>query len=313
MQLFTATSAFDWYIQQYENATVLPKAESTKFEEIAGPFFFDEINKASIFDQFNVKVAVVQVNNQAAQVADKTLLIGSDITIIYSSDKNNQITEFSSKLEQVFIKEKMDSLLDLLKQGEVFNTQSSISGISFPVKENGSSVLPTPMETEEDNNAKINKIITIVAIVLMVLLLIASLTLVWISTGKKSTGCCCCKKRNRDQANKNEIKPSLTIETANSGDDSPEGILGAKKTYSDEENRDGSMTPKRPMYQEDYECTTPMSINSEITDTTHYSDTSRAPLGIVSMNKLDNMLATVPGEFNRESSTNEILYQMNSP
>ena len=311
MQLYTATSGFDWYIQQNENATVLPKDESIKFEEIAGPFFFEEINNASIFDQFNVKVAVVQVNNQAVQLTDKKLLIGSDITIIYSSNKIDQINEFSSKLKQVFNKEKLGSLLDLLKDGNVFNSESSISGISFPVKENGSSVLPNPVETEEDKNAKINKIITIVAIVLMVLLLIASVTLVWISTQKKSTGCCCRRKRNRHD--KNEIKPSLTIETINSGDDSPKGILGAKKTYSDEENKDVSMTPKRPMYQEDYECTTPMSINSEITDTTHYSDTSRAPLGIVSMNKLDSMLANIPGEFKRQSPTNEILYQMNSP
>lgn len=312
-ELYTTSSGFRWTVKGSESFQSISASKIPKFESIVGSFILDIVTSSSKFDTHSVKATVAQVKKQNLSTEISELMIESEIKIIYSSVERKRIDDFSSRLSQIFsASESLKPLVDQLQKEQILLDGTSSKDVTFP------SIVIAP--TEEDgssttSNSKLVTTLTVSVIILIGLLLTVSISLVYFAKGKERNWFNTRNDFTNGENSKYDIKQTNTKDTMSSSD-SPRGILGAKETYALENNsnsrKDGalvSMTPKRGVYDSDYDCNTPGSLTSDMTNTTQFSDTSKKPLGIIPMGKLDNLLA----DPRRPQSGHAGLYQMDTP
>jgi len=310
VQLYTISSGLRWTINGSNDFQLLSLSKIPKFEIILGSFIFDNIKNSPKFDKHSIKAIVAQVKKQTVSTDLSELMIDSEIKIIYSSNESKQIDDISSRLSQIFSTvESLKPLLDLLQKENILKADIFSRDVTFPPV----AVAPTKGdELSTQNNSNLITTLTVSVIILIGLLLTVSIALIFFAKGKDR------KSGNNPLVGENSkygIQQTNTQDTMNSSD-SPTGILGAKYTYGQQHIQNGrndgvliSMTPTRGVYDSDYDCNTPGSLTSEVTNVTQFSDTSKRPLGIVSMGKLDNLLVNP----RKPPTVQQGLYQMNTP
>ncbi len=238
-------------------------------------FFQERIKESPKFEDQDVIVVDYKLKDQSVDVGSVQSILSAEIKMTYGG---KIVDNFSDILPFVVGNNEVEFLLFTLVQEGFFGKTSTSSSVKYEYS--GTSTLIAESGTDRI------MLIFIIFLALSCMLAICSISFLISSR--------CCRKRERASWRRNQnTQHDLKMTRTEESDEpiSPNGILGANV------KSDGlvMITPQRGIHHE-YEDT-PMSQDSEMTGAKSiYSTTSsKAPLGIVSMNKLRQMMFS-PGK-----------------
>jgi len=266
-EVYSVTSNLQWTVYT-PDPHLFSAPEIYYLERTASTFFQERIKESTQFEDQDVVLVDFKLKGQSVNIGNVQSILAAEVKMTYWGKIMNN---FSDILPFVVGKNEAEFLLYLLVQEGFFGKTSTSSSVKYEF--NGGSELIA--------ESGIDRIL----IMFMVFLALSSILAITSLSILISSRCC---RRNRMR--QQDLKITRTEES--DVPMSPNGILGANG------KSDGSViiiTPQRGIHHE-YEDT-PMSQDSEITGPRSiYSTTSsKAPLGIVSMNKLRQMMFS-PGK-----------------
>ncbi len=264
-QIHSITSKVDWTI-----FTPNPRLFSTKelyyIQKTASTFFTERIKTSQEFKHQQVVQVDFKLKDQAVEAGKVQSLLTAEVTMTYTG---KVLDNFSDVVPFAVNNAEVQYLLRTLVQGGFFAPSSTSSSIKYSFDGKSSIISNSGLDKY--------KIIFIVLITMSGMLALTALLVLFTSN------CCRCGQQRRRRKEQTDLKITKTEDSDDP--DSPKGVLGACKQTDGK----STLTPQRGILQmvED----TPLSQSSH-TGSVYSTTTSKAPLGILSMQNLNKMLVS---------------------
>jgi hypothetical protein len=250
------------------NSKLFSAAETFELEETSALFFNNKLISSPTFGNQEIYMTTFDVKDQSI-IADAVMTtLEVEISILYAGTKKE---DFAKSIGKLVSNNVAESLLQSLAKNGHFKTDSTSSSVNFRNIE--SLIVPS-------RNENINLFVSLIALVGVLVLTSFGILI-------SSTSCCSSKKESEQMKG---IKPSGTMETADSSGNSP-GKLGARRNVvPDCDSSTYAITPvKRGGTR--HLSDTPTSQHSSVTDMISPAESvaSRHPLGIMRLATLNRV------------------------
>jgi len=281
-ELYTVSSIMEWQIytpQPYLFSTT----ETFYLQNIVSKFFEREIKQSPIFTDQHIYVVDLKVKDQYVDVSNVQSVL---IVYVQITHGGKTIEDFPDMLSNTMNNDEDERLLEILMQNGFYRDSSISSTMTF-ISDRDSTLIG---KTED----KFEIIIFISLLIICSFLAVTSVVMLCKSD--------CFSRKAGKRSSVPDLKLAATHSMSFDDMDSPTGVIGAKERCE----KDMIITPERGIRQGCEE--TPMSQESNFTGVASvYSTTSsRAPLGIVSMATLKNMMMSP----NKRNHTTIALYNV---
>ena len=237
-------------------------------QDVASSFFQEKIRASDLFDDQNVILVDFKLKDQIVDVGSVQATLLAEIVMTYSG---KVMEDFPSTLTSILDNETVESLVRKFVQDGFLGMSSTSSSVKYS-SNNGSKVIA---------NDSVDKYMIIFIVLITVSGVLALSTFTILISAK------CRNDARRRSNNQRELKLAATTETEDPISPTGTGILGANIQRAD---GNAIITPQRNIVASYDE--TPMSMDSTFSDAkSAFSTTSsKAPLGIMSMNNLKKLM-----------------------
>lgn len=268
-EVYSISSKVKWTVFT-PNPSLFSTTEMYYLQQSASSFFEERIKESPQFDLQNIIRVDFQVKDQTIDTSAVQSTLMAEITMTYGG---KVVNNFSDLLPSVVDNNQVEDLVTIFIRNGFYEETSTSANIKY--QPDGYSELLADDEFTT---------YMIIFIVILTVSSVLALSAVIILCSSK----CCNRHRGWRSDQRNELKLTITEESDEPPrPDSPPAVLGAQVQSN---RRDVVITPQRGIHHEFEE--TPMSQDTNFTEAkTIYSTTSsKAPLGILSMNKLSKIM-----------------------